>query len=196
MTAKFTNMFGLDVILRHDYSGTQMDKINDYRQASFNYFIKYLENYPDSKDFKTAIDIGCWDLYNVELFNKFGYTCKGIDLYSDVEGVEKIDFYKLSDTNEKYDMVFCNHTLEHADSTYKLMEQMSTITKDKWLLFIAVPDWESDRAWDLYQSTTHFSILTYGFLDTMLKRFGYQTIGIKKELRQGAKELRFIWIKK
>jgi len=187
--------FWFKSIVRHDYDWKQLEKINSYRKASFEYLIKYLENYPE--DLTTFLDVGCWDTYNIELAERWWFNAKGIDLYPAVESdkIIKGDFYKMWDKFNYQDIIFCNHTLEHADSVYNLMYNMSKLQKKWGILFIAVPDWESERAYSLYQSTTHYSILTYGFLLTTMQRFGYNVIPCRKELREWKPELRFIWIK-
>ena len=188
--------FWLDVIMRHDYSNEeQKKKINTYRKKAFDYFAKYLENYPYKV--KTFLDVGCFDDFDINNAENIGLEAMWVDLYP-VKESEKIiihNFYKLEELGKKFDIVFLNHTLEHSDSVYKLMEQISKIQDKNSLLFISVPDWASEWAYSLYQSTTHYSILNYWFLQTTMSRFGYNVIPHRVELREWCPELWFIWIK-
>lgn len=190
------NQFGFDIIIRHDYSNKeQLPQIQDYRIQSFNYFKKYLENYP--KQLTTFLDVWCFDKFNVDLAKGLWLEAKGLDLYP-IEKDDDIyvhDFYEMDRLWKTFDIIFVNHTLEHADSVYRLMEQIKKVHNKDWLLFISVPDGESEWAYSLYQSTTHFSILTYGFLLTTMQRFGYNVIPHRVELRPWCPELWFIWIK-
>lgn len=187
--------FWFKSIVRHDYDWKQLEKINSYRKASFDYLMKYLENYPYV--LKTFLDVGCGDDYNIKLAEEQWFEAKWIDLYPAVESdkIIKGDFYEMWNQMNYKDIIFCNHTLEHADSVYTLMYNMSKLQTQWWVLFIAVPDWTSERAYSLYQSTTHYSILTYDFLLVTMQRFGYSVIPHRVELREWKPELRFIWIK-
>ena len=188
--------FWFDVLIRHDYRNpAQLEKINSYRRASFDYFRKYLENYP--YELKNFLDVGCFDTFNMKEAENIWLDAYWIDLYpmEESEKIYKEDFYKMSEKLPKFDVVFCNHTLEHADSVYSLMEQIANLQEKNWLLFIAVPDGEAERSYSLYQSTTHYSVLTYGFLLTTMQRFWYNVIPHEVELREWCPELRFIWIK-
>lgn len=188
--------FWFDVLIRHDYRDEkQLEKINWYRKKSFDYFYHYFQNYP--YELKTFLDVGCFDTYNMKEAEAVGLNAYWIDLYP-IEENKNIfveDFYKMSEHLPKFDIVFCNHTLEHADSVYALMEQITNLQEKNWLLFIAVPDWDAEWSYSLYQSTTHYSILTYGFLLTTMQRFWYNVIPHRVELREWCPELRFIWIK-
>lgn len=187
-----TKMFGLPVIIRHDYKGKQLQKIHKYVEKSVAFFLRYCKKYK----VETIIDIGAGDGYAGDLFIKEKYKVVSIDLYPGSPKVKKWNFYELEKLKRKFDAVFCNHTLEHADSPYRLMEQIDKITHKGSILFIAVPDGSTKWAWDLKSSTTHFSCLTKPFLKTMVSRFGFQVKLIAKEFRKGAKEIWLIGVKK
>jgi len=182
-----TKIFGLDVIVRHDYEGIRLKKIRSYIEKSVDFVMKYLDNYPYG--LKTLLDIGASDDYAIKQFGGYGLECEGIDLYPTSPKIKKLDFYELEKLGKKYDIVFVNHTIEHADSPYRLMEQISKVINQNGILFIACPNGRTDWAWSLFHSTTHFSCIVPEFLDTMVKRFGFETIMTLKEFREGASEI-------
>ncbi len=196
-------MFGLDVIMRHDYETTGIkESINIYRSMSIKALTEFLTNVPGSDKFKSFLDIGCGDDHDIKLFRKFNEGYKhymGIDLYMDVEEqytTKDID-HIVADWNEldqypgfeDIDVIFLNHSMEHAANVYQLMEQISKCQKKGSVLFVAVPDGNSPFGYSITSSTTHFSVITEGFLSTTLQRFGYNIAVEKREFREGSPEL-------
>jgi hypothetical protein len=110
---------------------------------------------------------------------------------NEYESVIKCDWDDLSKIfpTEKFDAIFINHSLEHTANVYKLMQQISFLQNKGSALFVAVPDGNSPFGYAITSSTTHFSCITEGFLNTTLQRFGYNVEIEKKELRPGAPEI-------
>lgn len=190
-----TKMWGLDVIQRHDYEIPEVrEKIESYQAKSVKEFLHFCTNVPGLK-YESVLDVGCGDEFCIsELHKQFRYAT-GIDLYVD-EGeygsVVKADWYSMaSDTfkGQKFDGMFINHSLEHAENVFALMQQVSALQDAGGAIFIAVPDGNTDFGCSITSSTTHFSCITKKFLNTTLQRFGYNAAIETREFRPNAKEI-------
>jgi len=198
-------MFGLDVIMRHDYQTEGVkEKINSYRARSVKELTEFLTNVPKSDKFNSFLDLGCGDAHDLDLFSSLNPNYEnvlGLDLYMDKEDYEarvdiiKGDWYELNDyvkpmySEDYIDVIYMNHSLEHAANVYAVMEQISRSQKQGGVLFIAVPEGNSEFGYSITSSTTHFSVITKGFLLTTLQRFGYNVIVEDREFRKGSPEL-------
>lgn len=191
-----TKEFGLDVIWRHDYDHLKHE-ISKYVEKSCEYFKEFITNIPKNHKLKTFLDIGCSDLQTVKYFEKLGYEAEGLDLHPIVkdERILQHDFYKLTELNRKWDLIMCNHTLEHSLAPL-LLEQITKCQTIGGGIFIAVPDADYSWAYDITSSTTHWSIFNAGFLRHMLTRYGYECHVEKKCFREGAGELFLVGIKR
>ncbi len=192
------NMYGLDVIMRHDYETDGVkDKINSYRVKSVKAVTEFLTNVPGSDKFSSFLDIGCGDEHDMNWFKSLhtNYSSvKGLDLYMNYEDYNENliygDWYKLNEIfKSPIDVMYMNHSLEHAANVYAVMEQISKLQKKGGVLFIAVPEGNSEFGYAITSSTTHFSVITKGFLNTTLQRFGYNVVVEEREFRDGAPEL-------
>ena len=66
----------------------------------------------------------------------------------------------------------------------KLAYIISRIIKPGGILFVAVPNGNYEWAWDLRDSTTHYSCFTPKFLESMFNRFGFKTLYLRnRELK-------------
>ena len=188
-------MYGLPVIMRHDYEDQVIAaKINEYRARSVKAFTEFLTNVPGSDKFKTFLDVGPGDKADMDLFKIMNpdYEVQGIDLYLDDEDYDdeliKGDWYDMNHLGRQ-NAVYINHSLEHAANIYAMMEQVSKLQGKGDALFVAVPEGNSEFGYAITSSTTHFSVITKGFLATTLQRFGYQVQVEDREFRPGAPEL-------
>lgn len=190
-------MFSLPVIMRHDYETEDVkDKINSYRARSIKELTEFLTNVPGSDKFTSFLDVGCGDDHDINLFKQKHPSyekCEGVDIYLDAEDynetIKNVDWYELSKSFSDVDVVYMNHSLEHAANVYAVMEQIAKVQKRGSVLFISVPEGNSEFGYAITSSTTHFSVLTKGFLSTTLQRFGYNVIVEEREFRPGAPEL-------
>lgn len=191
-----TKMFGLPIIMRHDYDIPGIrEKLQEYQKKSADSFVHFMTNVP-TQQYGSFLDVGCGDDYVVKLMSEHFTESRGIDLYLDedhgYENVDLADWYTMSKRvyrGKKFDAVFINHSLEHAANVYALMEQVVKIHRSGGALFVAVPDGNSEFGYGITSSTTHFSAITEGYLSTTLQRFGYQVQISRREFRPGAPEL-------
>ncbi len=194
-----SKMFGLDVIHRHDYEDEEIkNKINSYREESVKSLTEFLTNVPGSQNFTSFLDVGCGDFHDLILFNLLnpGYTdIRGVDLYIKEDVTRKnLKIYKKDWNNLNIfkffsNVIFINHSLEHSANIYKMMFNISSLQRRGDVIFIAVPDGNSPFGYSITSSTTHFSVITEGFLNTLLQRFGYNVAVEKREFREGSPEL-------
>lgn len=193
-------MFDLPVIMRHDYETDGVkEKINSYRRKSVDAFIEFLTNVPGSDTFTRFLDVGAGDTADMDYFRaRTGYPqVKGCDLYLDdgdyTGNLVKQDWYTMAEDGVDgllyFDAMYINHSMEHAANIYQLMNQVSKMQAKGSALFVAVPDGNTPFGYAITSSTTHFSVLTEGFLSTTLQRFGYNVQIETREFRPGAKEI-------
>ena len=189
-----TKEFGLNVIQRHDYD-YRNEEIAEYTKRSCKYLKEFITNVSGHENYNTFIDVGCGNTVSLDYF-KDDYEANGLDLYPAVEDDRIIveDFYKLSDVG-KFDIIFCNHTLEHSVGA-PLIEQISKAHNIGGALFVAVPDGDYSWAYDITSSTTHWTIYNKGFLRHMFTRYGYECHVEKKCFRGNKGELFLVGVKR
>jgi len=171
--------FGLPILERHDYRKGRDYWTERYVKQSVEFASKYFLK-------GTVLDVGCAYGFAVHLFNQKGFSSVGVDLHP-VDGIFNVillrmDFYRLSQTMVKkafLDNVFINHTLEHADSPMRLIEQVNSILRVGGKVFVAVPHIDDEWSWDLRDSTTHYSGFNEKFLESLWRRFGFKTLDLK-----------------
>jgi 2-polyprenyl-3-methyl-5-hydroxy-6-metoxy-1,4-benzoquinol methylase len=190
-----TTMFGLPIIMRHDYEDKVLqEKLKEYQGKSYNAFTHFLTNVPNFK-YDSFLDVGCGDDWVVNMAKNEFKVSKGIDLFiedNEYDNVVKSDWNTMSKdvfNSNRFNAIFINHSMEHAANVYQLMEQVTSLQKKGDSLFVAVPDGNTPFGYAITSSTTHFSCITEGYLRTTLQRFGYMVEVEVKELRPGAREL-------
>jgi 2-polyprenyl-3-methyl-5-hydroxy-6-metoxy-1,4-benzoquinol methylase len=194
--------WGLDCIIRHDYTDPEIqEKLKGYQKKSADAFLHFCTNVPNMK-YGSFLDVGCGDDHVLNLMDgKFVERC-GIDLYpgADYDNVFVADWYTMAEPHQvfysdqykmpyKFDGIFINHSMEHAENVYALMQQVSAMQDKDGALFVAVPDGNSPFGYGITSSTTHFSCITEGYLRTTLQRFGYNVEVERREFRPGAPEI-------
>ena len=189
-----TEMFGLNVIQRHDYEDSEIKhKINSYRKKSVEALTQFLTNVPGSDSFTSFLDIGCGDAHDMSYFKELNPKYEevyGIDLYIEEESnhIFKEDWYDINSVDYS-EVIYINHSMEHAANIYALMEEVASLQVTGDVLFVAVPDGNSPFGYSITSSTTHFSVITEGFLSTTLQRFGYNVAVETREFREGSPEI-------
>lgn len=188
--------WGLDCIIRHDYTDEVLqEKLKGYQKKSVDSMLHFCTNVPNF-DYGAVLDVGCGDDYAMSLLREKFRDVRGIDLYpgADYKDVVTADWYKMAEEDGsfggwKFDAIFINHSMEHAENVYALMQQVSALQDKDGVLFVAVPDGNAPFGYAITSSTTHFSCITEGYLSTTLQRFGYQVQIERREFRPGAPEL-------
>ncbi len=186
--------WGLDCIIRHDYTDPEIqEKLKQFQTKSVETFLHFCTNVPNMK-YDSVLDVGCGDDFAVNLLGQAFGRSVGIDLYPGAKYPNLVhgDWYTMARKeffSQKFDGIFINHSMEHAENVYALMQQVSALQNRDGALFVAVPDGNSPFGYAITSSTTHFSCITEGYLRTTLQRFGYNVEVRQVELRPGAPEL-------
>jgi SAM-dependent methyltransferase len=99
--------------------------------------------------FTTLLDVGCSDGYIVNYFNSRGKKACGIDyfmyptdrLYIEENKLEihEMDMHSMEFGNDKFDAVWCRHTLEHGFAPMQILAEIHRVLKNGGLLFIILP---------------------------------------------------------
>lgn len=69
--------------------------------------------------------------------NKNKISFKTADLYKQAD--LKIDITKVDLENESFDIIFCNHVLEHVSSYQKALKELNRILTTNGILILSVP---------------------------------------------------------
>jgi SAM-dependent methyltransferase len=77
----------------------------------------------------------------IESDEKIANTFESSDIKVFIEKIERVEFQE----NEKFDFIFCNHTLEHVDQLNLILGLMSKLLKTNGLIWIDVPNLEGIR---------------------------------------------------
>ena len=138
----------------------------------------------------SILDFGCGFGQNLKALNNIGFNNTiGYDIepaainYCIKNGVNIIDGIKfsLSDVNQKYDLILATHVLEHIskDSIIKTVKELKTLLNDNGLLFISVPNAQSNTGcyWH-YEDFTHTTLFTSGSLFYVLREAGFIEISL------------------
>ena len=108
---------------------------NNHLGIGLNFFKK--QNI-DSKD-KTFLDLGCGsDCLRKEIKAEW----HGTDIFEqDYENYTKADCHALPYADKSFDIIFCNHVLEHVLAPYICIQEMKRVLKDDGCIIIGVPVW-------------------------------------------------------
>tara|TARA_Y100000816_G_C26099292_1_gene582302 strand:- start:282 stop:1034 length:753 start_codon:yes stop_codon:yes gene_type:complete len=134
-----------------------------------------------SINFKSICDVGCGPGFLLSVFKRK----KSFGIENDKIGIKfaskfgKIFDFDLNDNfkiNKKFDIVICNHVIEHVRKPEKLIKNLKKIMKPNGYLIIGTPDFDSAMArkfknrYRLLHDKTHISLFSY----ESLMRFFYK----------------------
>lgn len=189
---RFFEYLGLKTSARHKYlDKAELEEIHNRTDVSINFVREFLYRYPAMT--LTLLDVGCGDGYAMARFIQMKHPVGhrfdvfGVDPAIIKEELVNPDlalrmtngtFETLTKqfTETKFDVVFANHSLEHSPNVYLSIWNIKRIMSMQGILFIACPDFRSEWGSSLLTSQSHFSCITPHFLDTCLKRYGFETI--------------------
>ena len=108
---------------------------SDLNDSSLKYIMDSLD-----RGSKSLLDAGCGNGYFIKKISRFGYDLHGCDLMSIQP--ENYKFTRTSIENlpfadKQFDIVVCNHTLEHVIHIDKAVSELKRVTKKQ--LIITVP---------------------------------------------------------
>lgn len=119
-----------------------------------DFFCDFLKKIVDKRKFKTVLDVGCNDLYLLNQASSFAENLFGIDpiwkeknrfiennIHVIGDFIENVDLSK--DVNNKLDLIFSTHTLEHVHNPKKELEKIANYAEDDALFVIEVPSFDT-----------------------------------------------------
>jgi len=87
-------------------------------------------------EFQTVLDIGSGDEEHKRFFEYMGKTVTSVDFDKDADYTG--DFMEI-DFQEKYDLVWCSHVLEHQRNVGAFLEKVYSLIEDNGVLAVIVP---------------------------------------------------------
>lgn len=131
-----------------NYSDTEMIYIKNELEK-----INFVKNKYGNVENKFCLDIGCGEGFALNFFHQKGYQVIGLDFnnyacsHYNKEVSNKIvigDFYRtldiLIDEDKKFDLIICNHVLEHVLYPIELVSKASKLLQTNGILMIKVPN--------------------------------------------------------
>lgn len=139
-----------------------------------------------------VLDIGCSTGIMLSIFKTNGFEVKGVEISkkaAEITGKKGIDvvvgpFEKVK-FNEKFDLVILNHTLEHLENPFEILEKVKKILKPKGYLMIDLPNFDSPLAkllrskWPLLLPDEHLWHFTPKAFEILLKKLEFKIMTIK-----------------
>jgi SAM-dependent methyltransferase len=115
---------------------------------------------------KTVLDVGCGKGYHADAFKEAGKTVTSVDITGEYEGSIAADFM-LYETDQKFDLVWASHILEHQLNVNAFLKKCRSLTKEDGYIAVTVPPAKSQIVGG------HVSIWNAGLLMYNLILAGY-----------------------
>lgn len=107
--------------------------------------------------------VGCRNPAELDYFHAHGaQSVTGIDLYSDHPDILVMDMHHLTFANDRFDVIYSSHSLEHALDPARAIREMLRVARPNAVLAIEVPVGFEPRGADL---------VDFHDLDTLLAAF-------------------------
>jgi len=165
----FWQAYHLEEMIRTDFKSKAGQDHILTQQSMYSYYKKYLSNKKD------ILEIGAGTGIHLIMFDKMGFNVTGIE--PDTRSTEFINqklkhgkcingFIEDTQINEKFDVIFLYHTLEHITKPDLLLEKCNGLLRNDGIVIIAVPDCENpDTLTKSINNTYHL----WHFTQTQLK---------------------------
>ncbi|HAG82756.1 MAG TPA: hypothetical protein DCL61_16730 [Cyanobacteria bacterium UBA12227] len=112
------------------------DRPTDLNEPSINYILRRFDT-----DAKTVLDVGCGNGYFINKVKSLGYEAWGCDMMPEIKlknfHYVKADIENLPFEDKAFDIVTCNHTLEHIVNLDQAISELKRVAKKQ--LIIVVP---------------------------------------------------------
>ena len=126
---------------------------------------------------KSVLDLGCGTGFCQPMFEKWGVTYEGIcmgedfiDAKNNGRNVQPMDFNFLDYTDERFDLLFSRHSLEHSPMPLLTLMEWARVSKN-WLgLILPAPEWYT------YTGRNHYSVMNWEQIKNLLKVSGWNVM--------------------
>jgi SAM-dependent methyltransferase len=139
-----------------------------------------LSFHPNSQDAE-VLDIGCGTGFALKTFADYGLKGTGIALGEDIrlcqeQGLNAIEMNmsNLDFPDQKFDIVWARHSLEHSPFPFFTLMEINRITKMYGLIYIEVPGAETQAKHE--ENPNHYSVLGKTMLRSLIERAGFQIL--------------------
>jgi 2-polyprenyl-3-methyl-5-hydroxy-6-metoxy-1,4-benzoquinol methylase len=160
-------------------------------KCAFEYYIKPIQKFSSSCN---ILDIGCGGGKIIELLDLYGYNnVFGIDISEEqIEyakskklNVKLTDVFSyLSDTKEKYTVIFAVDFVEHfsTDELYRLFNLLSKVLTDDGVIILRTPNAQGLFANSVYWGDlTHRTFFSFASMNQLVKSVGLNVISGKED---------------
>lgn len=124
--------------------------------TSERYFIPYIRQWHAINAYTEILEIGCGEGGNLLPFVRMGCNVTGIDIsetriheartFFGQAGAKgeftTLDFFRLNESNRKYDVILCHDVFEHIGDKETFLERLPRFLKAQGVVFIAFPAWQ------------------------------------------------------
>jgi ubiquinone/menaquinone biosynthesis C-methylase UbiE len=125
-----------------------------------------------------VLDVGCGQGVALEVFKAAGLDPIGVTLGEDAavcraKGLEVVeaDFAFLDFEDERFDLVWCRHALEHSVFPLFTLAEMHRVMKPGGLLYVEVPAPDTDCHHE--RNPNHYSVLPKSMWLELVRRAGF-----------------------
>lgn len=140
---------------------------------------------------KTFLDIGCGDWFNLEILNNiWGWKTKWFEISDNISYKNNIYYWKsIVDVNfnEKYDYIWCHHVFEHVDNPIDFLNKVHSLLTDDWAFVLTLPNVKNfmSTLFGQYASDRDVPRHIYGYwyknIQQLLKNTWFDIVGKKKK---------------
>ncbi len=133
-----------------------------------------------------VLDVGCGQGPALDLFRKYGFQAIGIDV-NEVNlaacreaghFVYHMDQNQLTLQDNKFDLVWARHVLEHSPIPFWTLHEFHRVLKPNSILYVEVP--APDTSCHHETNMNHYSCLTYSTWVSLIGRVGFGFLEARK----------------
>lgn len=179
----------------YDFDSISQDKIDKKIQLQKQMHDRFVKKYLSKG--QHILEIGCGAGFALKAFQEFGLIVKGVETSAVAQkfAVEKLRVEvtksSLEDfvTEEKFDVVFLNHVLEHFMDPNEAMVKLTSLLSPGGILYVRVPDHDSyDRrafkgTWPAY-AYFHISNFSEKSLKILFENNNIEVLEVKKYISE------------
>jgi len=179
------------------YSSDEYISHSENRSGIFDYIYGFVRSYQLNKKRKLIgkyfdnnsgkiLDIGCGTGEFLQIMKKYNWDISGVDTSDKARKIVKSklnihvkDPKDWINSNEKFDVITCWHSLEHVHEPWLYLEKIKKILNPGGLLIVALPNYQSTDAkiykefWAAYDTPRHLYHFTIQSMNKMIHPQGF-----------------------